>query len=54
VAAYRSCGFTVEGRLRETLFRDDSWHDDLAMAILAPEWAENDEDPGSGESGGFR
>lgn len=42
VAAYRKCGFVVEGRLRQTLFRDGKWHDDLAMAILAPEWAEND------------
>jgi hypothetical protein len=40
VAAYRKCGFVAEGRLRQTFFRDGEWHDDLSMAILAPEWAE--------------
>ena len=44
VAAYTRCGFAVEGRLRDTLFRDGVWHDDLAMAILKPQWASQQPD----------
>ena len=40
VAAYTRCGFVVEGRFRDTLLRDGEWHDDLAMAILKPQWEE--------------
>ena len=39
IAAYRKCGFEVEGRLRHTLRRDDAWHDDLVMAVLQPGFA---------------
>ena len=39
IAAYTRCGFTVEGRFRDTLVRDGKWHDDLLMAILKPQWA---------------
>lgn len=40
IAAYLRCGFVVEGRFRQTLLRNGTWHDDLAMAILSPEWAD--------------
>ena len=36
IAAYRKCGFVEEGRLRDTLWRDGCWHDDIVMAIVAP------------------
>ncbi|WP_330478954.1 GNAT family N-acetyltransferase [Streptomyces platensis] len=32
--AYEKCGFEVEGRLREALFWDGTWHDVLVMAAL--------------------
>src|SRR5436190_24278819 len=38
IRAYRRCGFTVEGRARESIWRDGSWWDELAMSVLAPEW----------------
>ena len=38
IAAYTRCGFAIEGRFRDTLFRDDAWHDDLSMAIRKPQW----------------
>lgn len=38
VAAYTRCGFVVEGRFRDTLFRDGTWLDDLSMAIRKPLW----------------
>ena len=38
IAAYTRCGFVVEGRFRDSLFRDGKWHDDLSMAILKPQW----------------
>ncbi len=34
---YRSCGFTEEGRERESAFVDGAWHDDVIMGILAHE-----------------
>ncbi len=40
VRAYEKAGFRTEGRLRQTLWRDGRWHDDLLLAILAPEYAE--------------
>ncbi len=38
IAAYARCGFVVEGRFRDSLWRDGTWHDDLSMAILKPQW----------------
>jgi RimJ/RimL family protein N-acetyltransferase len=40
IRAYRSCGFVVEGRARESIWRDGRWWDELAMSILASEWRE--------------
>jgi RimJ/RimL family protein N-acetyltransferase len=36
--AYRRCGFIVEGRAREAIWRDGRWWDELSMSILATEW----------------
>ena len=38
IAAYTRCGLVVEGRFRDSLWRDGTWHDDLSMAILRPQW----------------
>ena len=38
IAAYTRCGFVVEGRFRDSLWRGGTWHDDLSMAILQPQW----------------
>ena len=38
IAAYTRCGFVVEGRFRDTLLRDGTWHDDLSMATRKPQW----------------
>lgn len=32
---YLKCGFVHEGRLRETLFWDGEWHDELLMSVLS-------------------
>ncbi|WP_028649371.1 GNAT family N-acetyltransferase [Nocardiopsis sp. CNT312] len=34
IAVYRSCGFTVEGRLRDSLFWEGRRHDALLMGVL--------------------
>lgn len=34
IAVYRSCGFSVEGRLRDSLLWDGRRHDALLMAVL--------------------
>jgi RimJ/RimL family protein N-acetyltransferase len=38
VRAYRKAGFRLEGRLREAIWRDGRYWDELQMGILADEW----------------
>ena len=39
VRSYRSCGFVVEGRAREAIWRDGRWWDEISMSVLEPDWA---------------
>ncbi len=36
--AYASCGFREEGVLREDMYRDGAWHDQILMSVLAREF----------------
>ena len=36
--SYAACGFTVEGRAREAIWRGGRWWDEVSMSILEPEW----------------
>jgi hypothetical protein len=38
IHAYRRAGFSVEGRSRESIWRDDRWWDELAMSVLESDW----------------
>jgi RimJ/RimL family protein N-acetyltransferase len=38
IRSYRSCGFVVEGRAREAIWRDGRWWDEITMSVLADEW----------------
>jgi RimJ/RimL family protein N-acetyltransferase len=38
IRAYERCGFVVEGRARESIWREGRWWDELAMSVLASEW----------------
>ncbi len=38
IHCYQECGFTIEGKERESAYVDGKWHDDLIMAILAHEF----------------
>ena len=38
VRAYERCGFVVEGRARESIWRDGRWWDELAMSVLESDW----------------
>jgi RimJ/RimL family protein N-acetyltransferase len=38
IRAYRSCGFIVEGRARQAIWRDGRWWDEITMSILDDEW----------------
>jgi RimJ/RimL family protein N-acetyltransferase len=38
IRAYRRCGFVVEGRSRESVWRDGRWWDELAMSVLDSDW----------------
>ncbi|HLA17024.1 MAG TPA: GNAT family protein [Candidatus Limnocylindrales bacterium] len=38
IRAYRRCGFTVEGRAREAIWRDGTYWDELFMSILRSDW----------------
>lgn len=33
--AYEKCGFRPEGRLRDALRRDGTWHDEIVMSVLS-------------------
>ena len=38
IRAYEKCGFVVEGRSREAIFRDGRYRDEIHMSVLADEW----------------
>ncbi len=38
IRAYRRAGFVVEGRSRESIWRDGYWWDELAMSVLESDW----------------
>jgi len=40
IRTYRRCGFVVEGRSRESIYRDGRWWDELAMSVLESDWRE--------------
>ena len=39
IRSYQRCGFLIEGRAREAIWRDGRRWDELTMSILAHEWA---------------
>jgi RimJ/RimL family protein N-acetyltransferase len=39
IRSYRSCGFVIEGRAREAIWRDDRWWDEVSMSVLQADWA---------------
>lgn len=38
ISAYEKLGFKGEGRLRQAIRRDDSFHDAILMSVLVSEW----------------
>ncbi len=38
IRAYQRCGFVIEGRSRESIFRDGRWWDEIAMSVLESDW----------------
>jgi RimJ/RimL family protein N-acetyltransferase len=38
IRSYERCGFVVEGRSRESIWRDGRWWDELAMSVLESDW----------------
>ncbi len=56
IRAYTACGFVIEGRARESIWRDGRWWDELSMSVLASEWQARDgvaattRDAGAGSS----
>jgi len=38
IRAYQKAGFRVEGRLREAIWRDGHYVDEVQMGILSTEW----------------
>jgi RimJ/RimL family protein N-acetyltransferase len=42
IRAYRRCGFVVEGRSRESIWRDGRWWDELAMSVLESDWRQTE------------
>ncbi len=40
--AYAACGFREDGILRDDIYRDGSWHDQILMSVLEHEFTELD------------
>jgi RimJ/RimL family protein N-acetyltransferase len=38
VHAYQRAGFIIEGRARESIWRDGRWWDELAMSVIESDW----------------
>jgi RimJ/RimL family protein N-acetyltransferase len=38
IKSYEKCGFIVEGRMREEIFRDGKYHDNIVMGMLKEEY----------------
>ncbi len=38
VKSYKKCGFIVEGVLRQEIFKNGNYHDELRMALLRGDW----------------
>jgi len=38
--AYQACGFREDGVLRDDMYRDGAWHDQILMSVLETEFAE--------------
>jgi hypothetical protein len=38
IGAYKRSGFVVEGRSRESIWRDGRWWDEMAMSVLESDW----------------
>jgi RimJ/RimL family protein N-acetyltransferase len=38
IRSYRSCGFLIEGRAREAIWRDGRWWDEVSMSVLQADW----------------
>jgi RimJ/RimL family protein N-acetyltransferase len=38
IRTYRRCGFVIEGRARESIYRDGRWWDEIAMSVLESDW----------------
>jgi len=42
IRCYEKCGFQIEGRLRQHVFRHGRWHDEIHMGILCDEFRASD------------
>jgi len=38
IRSYLRCGFVIEGRAREAIWREGSWWDDVSMSVLKGDW----------------
>ena len=38
IRSYQSCGFVMEGRAREAIWRDGRWWDEITMSVLQSDW----------------
>jgi RimJ/RimL family protein N-acetyltransferase len=45
IRSYEKCGFVVEGRARQAIFRDGRFWDEIHMSILAEEWEQRNRAP---------
>ncbi len=53
IRSYEKAGFRIEGRLRDTIFRDGRHWDEISMSILEEEWGARRGGQGVGQRVGF-
>jgi RimJ/RimL family protein N-acetyltransferase len=54
IRSYRSCGFVMEGRAREAIWRDGRWWDEVTMSVLYSDWLAIQEPAPDAAAGGSR
>jgi RimJ/RimL family protein N-acetyltransferase len=54
IRSYQSCGFVIEGRAREAIWRDGRWWDEISMSVLQSDWEALRGPAGGGRTTGRR
>jgi RimJ/RimL family protein N-acetyltransferase len=54
IRSYMSCGFVIEGRAREAIWREGRWWDEVSMSVLKGDWEALRDEAGGEEDARLR